>query len=48
MRGRAETARMLFKLAGQDFEDFQFPFSDWPLYKKCEYQISNLSCYEQS
>ena len=33
LRGRAECARLLFKLAGVDFEDNRIEMKDWPEFK---------------
>ena len=38
-RGRAEVARMLFKLAGEEFEDKRIKEDAWPEYKKCKHLI---------
>ncbi|CAD5114941.1 DgyrCDS3972 [Dimorphilus gyrociliatus] len=32
-RGRGEGIRLLFKIAGKEFEDKRYTFSDWPEYK---------------
>ena len=32
--GRGETIRMLFKLAGQEFEDVRVDLAEWPEFKK--------------
>lgn len=32
--GRAETARLMFKTAGIEFEDHRITFEDWPELKK--------------
>ena len=36
-RGRAETARMLFKLAGVEFTDERYSQENWPKVKGCQY-----------
>jgi glutathione S-transferase len=33
MRGRAETARLIFAAAGQEFEDIRYERSEWPSHK---------------
>ena len=33
LRGRGECARLLFKLAGVDFEDYRIEMKDWPEFK---------------
>ena len=38
-RGRAEVARMLFKLAGEEFEDKRITQDAWPEFKKCKHLI---------
>ena len=43
MRGRAECARIMFKLAGVEFEDVRVVFPDeWPEFKKSELSFSSF------
>jgi hypothetical protein len=37
VRGRAEGARMLFKLAGQDFEDNRLDKQEWTEFKSSKF-----------
>ena len=43
LRGKAEAIRMVFSVAGVEFEDVRFSLDEWfTKYKHCEYQISEL------
>ena len=39
-RARAEVARMLFKLAGEEFEDKRIKEDAWPEFKKCKHLLN--------
>lgn len=45
LRARAEVARLLFAVAGKEYEDYRIDkTNEWPSLKSCEYSMHYLYC----
>jgi hypothetical protein len=45
LRARAEVARLLFAVAGKEYEDYRIDrTNEWPSLKSCEYRMYYLYC----